>query len=77
MLQSIGLQKVGHFTSPGGRGLHQTVMQDLPLEEIGEEGGLGRKINVSLQYMSMRVSVIPMENPEDKVAHWKALVFLP
>ena len=52
-------------------------MQDLPLEEIGEEGGLGRKINVSLQYMSMRVSVIPMENPEDKVAHWKALVFLP
>lgn len=52
-------------------------MQGLPFEERGEEEGLGRKINVSLQYKSMRVSVMPMENPEDKVAHWKALMFLP
>lgn len=52
-------------------------MQGLPLEERGEEGGLSRKINVSLQYKSMRVSVMAMENPEDRVAHWKALVFLP
>lgn len=29
-------------------GLHQTGMQRYSLEERGEEGGLGRKINVSL-----------------------------
>ena len=52
-------------------------MQGLALEERGEEGGLGININVSLQYRSVRVSVMPMENPEDRVAHWKVFVFLP
>lgn len=52
-------------------------MQGLALEEKGEEGGLGININVSLQDRSMRVLVMPMENPEDRVAHWKAFMFLP